>query len=152
MISASVSPVDGTPFDPIYVTTTFSINWRYRNRRPGAVLDISLMLHDHQGLLLFDTGSWDPPAPCPAGTFQSSCVIPGNLLNNGDYLVTLIFRDQGGVLLELRRVLQFEILDSADGRHGWFGKWKGILRPRLAWKTDAVAETDAPDPFLNLTM
>lgn len=148
MISASLHPVGGTPSDPIYATTTFAIGWRYRNLIEGAILDVRLILHDQQGLLLFDTGSWDPPVALPAGTFQSSCIIPCNLLNDGDYSITLIFRDQGGVVLELPRVLQFEVVDSEDGRHGWFGKWDGILRPRFPWKTEALSDTDASDPFL----
>jgi lipopolysaccharide transport system ATP-binding protein len=149
MISVSVSPVGGTPLDPIYVTTNFSVNWRYRNLRPGAIIDISLMLYDQQGLLLFDAGSWDPPLPLSAGIYRSSCMIPGNLLNNAEYSITLIFRNQNEVVLELARVLQFEVLDSEDGRHGWFGKWHGILRPRFPWKTEAVLATDNSDPFLD---
>jgi hypothetical protein len=25
------------------------------------------------------------------------------------------------------------VLDSSDDRHGWYGKWQGVIRPKLNW-------------------
>ena len=147
----SVAPIGETPNDPIFVTTGFEVRGRFRNLTPDARLSMSVMLYNQQGLLLFDAGSWDAPVPLAAGTYESSCVVPGCFLNDGDYSISLVFRDRDEVLLELPHVLEFQILDSEDGRDGWFGKWDGVLRPRFLWKIEAVDNdripqlTTAPD-------
>ena len=142
MLSVSVRPVAGASTDLIDVTTSFSIEWYYRNLTPGLVLNCTLSMHDQQGLLLFDVGSWDPPLPMAVGLYRTRCTIPGYLLNNGSYRITLVFRERDEVLLELPNVLQLEIADSEAGRCGWFGKWEGLFRPRLPWATEAVESID----------
>jgi lipopolysaccharide transport system ATP-binding protein len=153
MISASVCPIGGTPFDPIYVASGLSIACCYRNPKAGSVLKLNLMLQNEQGLVLFNTGAWDPPAPLAVGIYRSCCLIPGNLLNDGGYWASLTFRDQQDeAVLRLPRILHFQILDSEDGRHGWFGKWDGILRPHFSWNTETVNAVDARDPLAILGM
>ena len=124
------------------MATSFSAEFHYLNLVPGTVLNLGLSMYDQQGLLLFDVGDWDQPVPLAAGQYRSNCTIPGHLLNDGAYSITLEFREHGRMLLELPNLLQFEILDNEDGRHGWFGKWGGILRPRLPWTTEAVKTID----------
>jgi lipopolysaccharide transport system ATP-binding protein len=148
IIEVSVAPIGKTSNDPIFVTTGFTVHARFRNLTPDARLTMGVMLYNQQGLLLFDAGSWDPPAPLGVGTYESTCVVPGCFLNDGDYSISLIFRDRdrpGGVL-ELPHVLEFQILDSEDGRGGWFGKWDGVLRPRFDWTVQAVDDIRIPQP------
>ena len=149
MVGASVRPVGGTTVDPIDVATGFLVELCYRNLAPDAVLNVSVMVHDQQGLLLFDIGSWDPPVPVAVGLYRSRCTIPGYLLNNGSYSISLAFRERGELLLELPNVFQIDILDNDDGRYGWYGKWEGLLRPRLQWITEAV-DGDARDRLRSL--
>jgi hypothetical protein len=33
----------------------------------------------------------------------------------------------------------FHLLDSADLRSGWYGKWDGVIRPRLRWERSVEA-------------
>jgi lipopolysaccharide transport system ATP-binding protein len=141
-INVSVSAVGCTPADPIHVANDIAISGCFYNRRSAAYLNMSLELYNWEGLLLFDVGSWDEPLPLVQGTYVSSCVIPGNLLNDGDYFVTLTVRDKQNIVLTLPRVLKFRVLDSEGGRGSWFGKWEGIFRPRLQWKTEAVNDRD----------
>jgi hypothetical protein len=35
-------------------------------------------------------------------------------------------------------VLVFEVRDTPDLRGGWFGKWKGAVRPILDWTTERL--------------
>jgi lipopolysaccharide transport system ATP-binding protein len=144
IIEVSVAPIGETPNDPIFVTTGFAVRGRFRNLTPDARLSMSVMLHNQQGLLLFDAGSWDGSGPLATGTYESSCVVPGCFLNDGDYSISLAFRDRDELLLELPHVLEFQILDSEDGRDGWFGKWDGVLRPRFLWRMEAVDNDQAP--------
>jgi lipopolysaccharide transport system ATP-binding protein len=142
MISATVSPVGGAPTDPVDVTMSFVVEWCFRNLVHGVVLNSSLLLKDQQGLLLFEAGPWDPQDPLAAGVYRSSCSIPGYLLNDGSYSFSLVFRCKDEILLELPNILQLEILDHEEGRHGWFGKWEGLLRPRLPWTTKRLEGDD----------
>ena len=142
MIEASVKPVGGAFTDLIDVTTSFSVEWVFRNMTPGIILTSSLLVRDQQGLVLFDVGSWDPPAPMATGLYRTRCTIPGYLLNSGSYRITLAFRDGHEVLLELPNILQMEILDNESGRGGWFGKWEGVLRPRFPWVTEPLEAID----------
>jgi lipopolysaccharide transport system ATP-binding protein len=65
-------------------------------------------------------------------------VVPGDLMNDGTYRVTLELRDRGEVLLSMPDLLTFDILDNPDGRFGWYGKWEGAVRPRLNWTSEAL--------------
>jgi lipopolysaccharide transport system ATP-binding protein len=146
VMSASLAPVGGAPLDLIHVNDDISFTCYYQNSSPGTVLKLCMVLNDQQGLKLFDTGSWDPPLPLEAGVYRTSCIIPRDLLNDGYYSLSLVFRNrQDEVLLRVSRALQFQIIDSDDGRHGWFGKWGGILRPRFPWKTEAVTGSGNSD-------
>ena len=139
MISASVRPEGGTLNDPIDVATSFVIELYYRNLAAGTLLHVGLTMHDQQGLLLFDgTGSWEPPVPLAVGLYRSRCKLPGDLLNDGVYSLTLTFRERDEVLLEVPNILQVEIMDNEHGRDSWFGKWGGVLRPHFEWITERV--------------
>jgi len=42
---------------------------------------------------------------------------------------------------EMPRLISCELLDSVNGRHGWFGHWPGVFRPRFPW---TIAKLDKP--------
>jgi lipopolysaccharide transport system ATP-binding protein len=144
IISASVYPVCGTPNASIDVSTSFLIECKYRSLVSSVPLSITISMHDAQGLLLFAIDPAEPPLPRPAGAYRSSCLVPGNLLNDGSYTITLVFHDGSRILLELPYIIRINILDSDDGRSGWFGKWEGILRPHFSLKTEALEVPTVP--------
>jgi lipopolysaccharide transport system ATP-binding protein len=140
MISALAKPIGGDPFDPIDVATGFQIVWEYRVLSAGVRLVPVVTLYNEQGVLLFNVGPGVEPSLCAAGSYRSSCEIPGNFLNDGVYFVSLTLRDDERVVLDLPNCLRIEMLDSGDRRRGWFGKWEGILRPVLSWTTQALPD------------
>ncbi len=82
--------------------------------------------------------------PHPKGFFQSVCCIPGNLLNNGLYYITprllKIPMKLENLVVNEEHLLSFKVHDSGVMRkHGSYGGWRGVVRPKLAWRTDNIS-------------
>jgi lipopolysaccharide transport system ATP-binding protein len=141
--SVRVRPTDGTVSDPITVNTPFVLEFEYWNLKPETVLNLSLVLINEEGTVLFNTGPVDEPVwggrPCPAGLFRSVCHVPGGLMNDGAVRVRLyIVKDQSVVLSIHEDVLLFDVGEDTDARKVWYGKWIGAVRPMLDWSTELV--------------
>jgi lipopolysaccharide transport system ATP-binding protein len=137
MLRASVRPTHGDVADAIDVSTGFVVEWDYCVGA-GQSVTPQMILHDERGLLIFSEGSWDIPRPLTAGKHRTICLVPGNLLNDGGYFVSLQFQTGDGTTVELPNVLHVELLDNDEGRHGWYGKWDGVLRVKLEWQTERI--------------
>jgi lipopolysaccharide transport system ATP-binding protein len=78
--------------------------------------------------------------PFPAGMFVSTCEVPGNLLNDGLYQVSVLaVQDCATLLFSYPDVLAFEVHDSDENRGNWYGEWIGAVRPQLKWETKLVS-------------
>jgi lipopolysaccharide transport system ATP-binding protein len=134
--SAAPVPADGRPID---TATDFAIEWEYEVVEDGAIDQANVTFHDSQGLLLFDQAPWKLPEPIDAGSYRTRCVIPGYVLNDGRYFVSFQFTRGGQIVLDLPRALTIDVVDSSEGRFGWYGKWPGVIRPKLEWTTERLA-------------
>jgi lipopolysaccharide transport system ATP-binding protein len=108
-------------------------------------------LTNEDGVLVLAAGpvagrDWQPRA-LPRGLFRDTCLIPGDLLNDGLHRVEILVVDRD-VDLVYRHMdaLVFEVRDTPDLRGSWFGKWKGAVRPILDWTTEAVEDPAAAAP------
>ena len=140
---ARIRPEGGKPSDPINVRTPFLLEFEYWNLRPDTVLNMSVVLLNEEGVMLFNTGPVNEPVwsgrPCPAGLFRSVCRVPGGLMNDGAVRVHLhVVRDQSVVLSTHEDILSFDVRDDAESRPNWYGKWPGALRPMLDWGTELL--------------
>lgn len=143
---ARVRPTVGDPADAITVRTPFAVEFEYWNQQPGAALKVYLQLFNEQGIMVFEASPAEDLTrhPLPAGLCRDVCYVPGDLLNNGLYWIVLAVGNTRGQ--ELHReddVLVFEIQDATDMREGWYGTWGGVVRPRLQWQREHVAD-DVP--------
>ena len=136
MVHASVRPLNGTSDDPIDTATSFAVEWEFANADDGILIRPFLKVQDERGIVVFDQSSWDTEQPLAAGRHRTRCIIPANFLNDGSYFISIRFRKASEVVLNLPEVLRVDVLDSGEGRHNWFGKWEGIVRPRLDWSTE----------------
>ena len=134
--SAAPVPADGRPID---TATEFAIEWDYDVLGDGVIDQANITVHDSQGLLLFDQAPWTLPEPISAGSYRTRCVIPGYVLNDGRYFVSFQFTRNGQIVLDLPRALTVDVVDSSEGRFGWYGKWPGVIRPKLEWTTERLA-------------
>jgi lipopolysaccharide transport system ATP-binding protein len=144
---ACVRPVTRVPSDRITIRTPVSLEFEYWNLEPGAHLNLSLNLYNEQGILVFNADPIDEPAwggrDLPAGLFRDTCIIPGDLLNEGMHRVELLLvRDESVVIHSQDDLLVFDVHDSVDTRGAWYGKWPGVVRPVLAWSTELLEHAD----------
>ena len=113
------------------------------NLSEGALLNLGLTLVNAYGTVVFEAGPLDEPnwqgRPYPRGLFRDACYVPGDLLNDGIYTITLHIATNGAnVIYQHEAVVRFNVLDDVSGRGGWFGEWRGVIRPALRWTTDLV--------------
>jgi lipopolysaccharide transport system ATP-binding protein len=144
--SVRIVPPSGRSADRLDVHTPFAIEFGYWNLNPGTRLNLSVAVHTQEGTCVFVTtttmeASWHG-RPFPGGLFRSICSIPGDLLNDNVYRLTVMFVKDSTVILHSEdSVLSFEIHDSLQGRDDWYGKWQGVIRPSLRWTTEHVEES-----------
>lgn len=139
----SVKPVDGTPSDLMTVVTPLEVTFEYWNYKPNARLNLSLVLENERGEIVFNTFPVREPnwhgKQFPVGLFRTTCIIPGYLLNDGFYNIEIyVVQDEQTVLFRQRNVMSFEIVDAPERRSRWYGKIIGTVHPQLTWTTEYV--------------
>ncbi len=106
-------------------------------------LNVGIHLFNGEDLLIFGSTWRDGdrvPDRLPRGSHQLACEIPGDLLNSGDYRVTVNVFRRSRLLFRQDDTIAFTIHDGPrDG--AWFGRRKGVFRPRLQWtlRADAIS-------------
>jgi lipopolysaccharide transport system ATP-binding protein len=142
--SARILTDEGTVPDKITVWTDLNLEFCYWNLVTDAKLNLSLVLYNSQGTIVFNTTSsfesqWHEK-PFPTGMFRSCCAVPGKLLNDGSYyLDLLIVMDTTKVLYTFKEILRFEVREDPRARKGqWYGRVPGVIRPQLAWQTEKL--------------
>jgi lipopolysaccharide transport system ATP-binding protein len=146
---ASIRPDHGSEDPTIDTHTPLVLEFEFWNLKPGTRLNVSATILNDQGLPIFNTVPTDEPMwhgkPFPVGLFRSMVRIPGDLLNDGNHRVMLyIVEDQSVVLSKHEDLLGFEVIEPSGERQAYFGKWEGIIRPRLQWTTELV-DSGAPN-------
>ena len=123
----------------IRVDTPLKIEFECWNLLQEAELNFSMSLYNAEGLCIFNTVS--PAVVYRAGLIRGVCAIPGNILNDETYSVMImIVKDMSVPLFSKNDVLVFEVKDIV--REGaWYGKWHGVVRPKLVWNTEFIQPT-----------
>jgi lipopolysaccharide transport system ATP-binding protein len=138
-----VRPANGETASSINIRTPYVIEFDYWNLIPDARLDLSFHLYNEHGIMVFNQNTYLEPEwhgrPRPKGLFRSTCFIPGDLMNDGEYKVDLVVTsDQALSIYKHGELLCFTVLDAAEMRNAWHGRWPGAVRPNLKWKTDLL--------------
>ncbi|HEV3340646.1 MAG TPA: polysaccharide ABC transporter ATP-binding protein [Pirellulales bacterium] len=121
---------DGSP-GSLTIDNSIDLAIELHNGVAGTKLNLSVHVLTEDGTTAFVTTT--PPAIEPEGTIRFACRIPPHLLNDGAYAVTvLVVRDESVVVLESARVVTFQV-DELRRSCNWFGRWPGVVRPRLDW-------------------
>ncbi len=129
----------------INISKDILIEISYWNFKKDALLYQAIILYDSVGTLVFSSGNARSISlvydgwygrPQPVGLFQSVCRVPGNLLNEGLYSVTVIIgKGVADTQIMEKDALFFDVHDTGEMRKEFFGGWGGVVRPRLAWQT-----------------
>ncbi|GAB2497040.1 ABC transporter ATP-binding protein [Algoriphagus taiwanensis] len=131
-ISISNTYNEGVPIgrdEDIEIITDFMLE------EDGLSINLSLHLYSMTGECVFNVFSQIPPPKLNSGFHKSTCTIPGNLLNEGAFSVSMMFvRDTSIILFELEHILQFELIEKKRLETNWYGKIPGFIHPKVNFK------------------
>ena len=134
------------------VTETVDIRYpvilemEYWNLKPDAQLLCGFSFFNDQGVILFVSADFQDPEwgnkSKPIGIYKSRCVVPGNLLAEGQVKVVAEVSTRHPVyeihVLEYDSVC-FQVVDTGEPgsvRAEWGRNIPGVMRPQLEWKTE----------------
>lgn len=122
----------------IDVRTPFQICFEFWNLEEGAKLNLSLHLYTFTGECIFNIGT--PSQSFSKGLVTGTCSIPGNFLNDGSYVLSMmIVKDTSSVVFNMEEAISFDIQDYRENIT-WYGKWPGYIRPQLDF---SIQQTEA---------
>jgi lipopolysaccharide transport system ATP-binding protein len=141
-----VAPSESDPAEPISMVMPIRLEFEYWNLQP-TLLNLSLVFYTLDGVMAFNTApvhdAYWLKNPHPKGLFAGVCEVPGYLLNSGTYRVQVLFiENQSRAIFVIDDALVFDVAEASEvrGESTWFGKWPGVLHPRLEWKTSQLDE------------
>jgi lipopolysaccharide transport system ATP-binding protein len=138
LTSISVSPVEGAVGDPIRGTGSFTISSEVKVNQPGDIA-VFLTCYDDNHQPVFSTGSFFEKElngrRLECGYHLFTCTIPGNLLNDGNYVLDVhLLKNRQAVIFSEKSVFSFRIHDDFDFAVGWNWRPIGVLRPVTSWR------------------
>jgi lipopolysaccharide transport system ATP-binding protein len=120
--------------EEISVDSTIQIEFEFWNYQPNAVLNFTMHVFTIEGAYAFAVAS--EVKPRAHGLVREVVKIPANFLNDGIYQVTIqAVQDTSNTLYLHPEILAFEVHDSVR-KGSWFGKWPGVVRPKLEWTSE----------------
>jgi lipopolysaccharide transport system ATP-binding protein len=143
---------EGQPAEAMDIRRPVTIEMTFDVLKPGYALAARCELVNHVGLAIFGSHDMKPgwrERPYPCGRFVSTAQIPGNLLAEGTFLVSvgLFSPEPDRNHFHVREAVAFQVVDSLQGdsaRGDWAGPMYGAVRPLLEWKTTPVDATSTP--------
>ncbi|MCW3091602.1 MAG: transporter [Ferruginibacter sp.] len=92
-------------------------------------INVNVILLTDTGECVFNMGS--PSVEAEKGVLSLKSIIPGNLLNNGIYTLSLdVIRNVSTAIYEFSKFTTIEVEDVRENM-SYFGKWPGIIRPEV---------------------
>jgi lipopolysaccharide transport system ATP-binding protein len=143
-----VVPDNVDPSRGISMGTPLRIEIEYWNLVPETAVDIDVELFTMEGQAVLETHTSDEPgwqpSPFARGLFRSVCRIPGDLLNQGEYRLRVLFLDTSPAkLFDYPWAAVFAVQDLTVRRVAWYGRFKGVIHPLLHWNTERLSDGDA---------
>ncbi len=149
---------DGQPTDLVDIQKDIEVRVDFWNLKPGSALSVSIHLKDSTGTCVLASANFPSanvaPDPWfgrayPAGCFRTTCIIPGNFLNEGRYRVTaIVLTHVTNVEIVVHDAVSFSVYETGGMRAEFTGHWIGVVRPRLAWRTEPLDHIDNTEPDL----
>lgn len=121
----------------IDVRTPMKLSCEFWNYEDDAMLNLSIHLYAYTGECIFNVGT--KAQRFSKGLVGAICDIPGNFLNDGSYVISImVVKDTSEVLFNLEEAITFDIQDYREGVT-WYGKWPGYIRPQLSF---SISQTE----------
>lgn len=126
------------------VGTPFRVEITYRIMEHLPFCRVGFIISTLQGATVFE--AYDSDNECYAGprkpgTYVIQCLIPGDLLNNDRYCLSInAALPEVMHLAFIEDALMFDIEDTESVGADTYVKREGIIRPRLQWVSDVTSE------------
>lgn len=125
----NISPIVLSRNEDIIIKTEF---WLEKDK---IATNLSLHLFAETGECVFNVISQVPTPILNTGLHCAKCIIPGNLLNEGGYSISImVVKDTTTVLFQLLEALNFELVDTQKREISWHGKFPGFIHPELDFR------------------
>ncbi|MCB0792019.1 MAG: ABC transporter ATP-binding protein [Flavobacteriales bacterium] len=115
----------------------FRISIRFRNQAvESGDITVGIHLINDDDVLVFNSNYRDEPTAqqmFPIGEHTVECPVPGGLLNDGDYRVTVNVIRNGRFYFRVEETISFT-LQEAKRRGTYFRSHGGVIRPLLPWR------------------
>jgi lipopolysaccharide transport system ATP-binding protein len=132
--------------DNVDIRKPVTVEMEFYNFKEGADLLAGFTFLNDQGVILFVSADFHEQQwgskPRPVGLFRSSCTLPGNLLAEGQVLVTAEVSTRHPFyeihFLE-RDCVAFQVVDKGEPgsvRANWGRSMPGVVRPFLHWENE----------------
>jgi lipopolysaccharide transport system ATP-binding protein len=143
LLGVRVRTKDGRPAEAVDIRESIDVDLEYEVLQPDQVFMIYFHVVNDEGVEVFlsidnDTTWRNQNRPC--GRYISTATIPGNLMSEGIFFISVGIRTLNPNIRHLRvdDAVAFHVLDSLDGdsaRGDYLGNVNGIVRPLLKWET-----------------
>jgi len=143
ILGVSLVGGSGKNTNTISTDESFAVEILYQTKSDESVVGFTTVLHDAENNCVFSSlnnreSGWYGKK-MPKGLFRTTCTIPADFLNNGEFSLTINFYGKNySDLHSMSEVLTFEINDSPKLRGDYFGGYSGVVRPDLKWATQLI--------------
>ncbi len=150
LVAVTLKNPAGEITSSINISEELSVLIDFEVIRPGARVIFSLHLLDDNDNLIFSSLSNTAEniyhgKPLDPGYYRSECVLPGNLLNNSRYHISLKgLSDHWIESLYVYHVLSFDGIDDGVLKRDYSGTLGGVTRPKLRWNTTPLPSPTIP--------
>jgi lipopolysaccharide transport system ATP-binding protein len=124
-----VCPVKKNPSDPITIHTALNIELEFWNYVTDKEINLSLVLNTLMDECVFSVAT--EAKTLSKGLHSAVCEVPGNLLNDGSYKISMMLvGEKSYSLFYFEDAVTFEVSENRNAS-GWHGNWIGMVRPNL---------------------
>jgi lipopolysaccharide transport system ATP-binding protein len=148
LLSGTIEDLEGRATGEIDINRSFKIKFSFALHRCSPRPPFPFIhVHNSQGQCAFvSAGAF--PMEAREGVYESTCIIPKNLLNDDLYSIDLILTYMHAGVHECfheKNALSVVIVDPIEDtlnekvRNGYRGSFTGAVRPDLSWQTRQVS-------------
>jgi lipopolysaccharide transport system ATP-binding protein len=129
MKSIDIKPQTGEADAYITVQTPIELYAEFWCLQEEFDINVNVRLLTNTGDCVFDLGS--PTIRAEKTMVALKTIIPGNLLNNSTYTISLtVVKNNSSPVFTFSNCISFDVEDIREGMY-YFGTWPGIIRPQI---------------------
>lgn len=140
MVSIEIMNSQEQSIDRVNLSEDFFVKLTYEVKTEGTQACFSLSFMSDDGTCVFSSLNNQEKhfygTPLKKGIYTSVCHIPGNMLNDGRFFITLVgLSGNWSDPFTADRAVSFEATDDGVLKRDYFGGYGGYIRPKLQWET-----------------